>query len=379
MNRNHILLYLDNFLYRTGKSITSVFSAVLLYRLGFDVAHILLFVGLKFGLMGLFSPLSPFLVSRIGFVPCHAIGSTSLIAGSLILLLGSHNATTFVLSFTLLAFAGGIIHPIGQIVKTTFIDEKKRGSVNANIMIIASLSIISASILMGVLLDNILALYLFVILVTSLSIIPHYFLVRKYKFSKTYKLTEPYKNLFSKSFSKYIPQMSLQAFPIIEGMIVALFIYILVGDITTVAYIVISATIIEILAIYLFGKMTDKSGQKTFLFATILRSTASLILAFINFTIWLVTFGKIWIVFTGRMHDTSVNVLVQKATAKTTDPIIFATSKEMVLCFTEFIALMVLSAIALLIQETTLLVIFVLSFVSMWFIYFRWTYTQRQK
>ncbi|MCL2228284.1 MAG: MFS transporter [Firmicutes bacterium] len=379
MNKNHALLYLHTFLMRTGKNVTSVFSAVLLYRLGFDVSFILLFIGLMFGLMGLLSPLSPFLVSRIGFVWSHAIGNASLAVGSLLLLLGDFSAVTFVLSFIFLALAGGINHPIGHMVKATFIDDKTRGRTNAKIMIVSSLSIIPASLLVGLLMDYAFALYIFMIVILLATIVPIYFLMRKQEPTRKYKLREPYKNFFDKSFSRYIPQMSLQAFPIIEGAIIALFIYLLVGDIATVAYIVIAAAIVEIIAIYIFGRSKDKYGRKAFLFSTILRSTASLILAFVNFTIWLVTFGRIWLVFTARIHDTSVNVLVQKATTESTDPIIFTTSKEMVLCFTEFLALMMLSVLALFIHETALVVIFVLSFISVWAIYFRWLYTARRK
>ena len=63
---NALAISAHNFFGTFGKSTVTIFSAVLLYQIGFPMWEILLFFAVQFGVMGLFSPLSPVLVSRWG-------------------------------------------------------------------------------------------------------------------------------------------------------------------------------------------------------------------------------------------------------------------------------------------------------------------------
>ena len=372
-SRNHRLVYMYTFFYYLGRAVTSVFSAVLLYKMGFNFAQILLFIALKFGVMGLLSPFSPYLLSRIGIVKCFIIGNLSLIIGSLLLLVNTGNAPSyFLLTFIFLSINGAIIHPVGHMIPALYVDSEKRGKINGIITIIKGLTIIISTAIVGLFLHNNIILYTFIISTLLISLIPIKVLFKNENYERKYSLKEPFKNIVNSSFRQYIPTFSTHSLPIIEGTVLSLYIYVLVGDIRVFASIIIVASIIEIIAIYFFGKITDKSSKKIFSTATSLRSLASLSLIFLTFTTLLLFIVQAFNKLTDKLHSNVFGVLTQRVTKEHSDPIIFTTSKEMVLCFTEFIILMLFSLTALFINEKIFIVIFSSTFISVWIMYLKW-------
>ena len=373
ISKNHILVYMYTFFYYLAKTVTSVFSAVLLYKMGFNFAQILLFIALMFGFMGLLSPLSPYLFSRIGVVKSSIISNLALILGSFLLLVNTKNASAyFLLTFIFLSLNGAIIHPIGHMIPALYVDSAKRGKINGIITIIKSLAVIISTALVSIYLHNNVILYTFIIVTLLLSLVPLKILFKNESYDRKYSLKEPFKNMFSSSFREYIPTFANQSFPIIEGTVLSLYIYVLVGDIKVFASIIIVASIVEIISIYVFGKITDKSSDRVFLTATSLRSLSSISMISLTFTPLLLFIVQSFYKLIDKLHTNIFSVLTQRVTKEHQDPIIFTTSKEMVLCFTEFIVLLLFSLTAIFIKEQIFVVIFLSSFMAVWVMYLKW-------
>jgi len=341
--------------------------------MGFDFAQIILFFGLKFGTMGLLSPFSPYSVSRIGIVKSNAISIISLIVGSLLLIMNQDNVSNyFLLTFIFFSIAGAINNPIEHMISALYINPEQRGKINGIVTIIQRATAIISIAIVGLFLNNAIILYIFIITTLFISLIPYKILVKNEKHERKYSIKEPFKHIFSSSFRQYIPTFSMQSFPIIERSLIALFVYVLVGDIIVLSSIIIVASVIEMIIIYVFGKVTDRSSKKTFFVATSLRSLVSLSLIFLNFTTFLLYIMQTFFKITNKVHQNVFGVLTQRATKEQVDPIIFTTSKEMVLCFTEFIILMLFSFTALFIEDRIFVVIFLSSCISVWIMYFKW-------
>lgn len=372
--RNYAALYSYNFFDTFAKSVFSIFSAVFLYQAGLSIAEIFVFFAVQFGLMGLFSPLSPLLVARLGLAGALALGNACYLAGSILLIapeLGG-SASICIAAF-FFALQGGIIHPTITATVAAYVADKNKGKVNSLITVLRAIAAMLAAALTGALLagDHRLLLMNLIFAALALSLLPYFFLLDRRELQASGGFAESFRFLASPDFRENLIPFSIQSFLIIERIFIPFFIFLFVGDLETMALLVAGAIVLELGATLFFGRAIDQFGRRSFLGATVLKSASSLLfLFFLNGPVW-AFFSQTYAKITENIFSTSFNTQLQKK-ARRSDPILFATAKEMSLCFTEFFVLLALAGCAVALQEKTFLLVFASSFVAIWVLYRFW-------
>lgn len=130
--KEYIYLYLSEFSFRFGNALIDIFGTVMLYKSGIPLYLILLIYGIRFGIMGLFSPLYIKIASRYGVVFCRLLANICRIVSSYMLITNDYNLIIFTITMGL---AGALSNPIGNAMSARYIDEKNRGKYNSLRMI----------------------------------------------------------------------------------------------------------------------------------------------------------------------------------------------------------------------------------------------------
>ena len=73
--KEYIYLYLSKFCYSLANSFIDIFGVVMLYKNGMPLHQILLLYGIRFGIMGILSPLFITISSRFGIAMCSLIAN----------------------------------------------------------------------------------------------------------------------------------------------------------------------------------------------------------------------------------------------------------------------------------------------------------------
>ncbi len=84
-------LYLTDFSFGFGNALIDIFGTVMLYKNGIPIYLILLIYGLRFGIMGLFSPLYIKIASRYGVTFCGFLANMCRIISSYMLIMNNYN------------------------------------------------------------------------------------------------------------------------------------------------------------------------------------------------------------------------------------------------------------------------------------------------
>ena len=374
-NKNYSAIYFHNFFDTLGKSMLEFLSAIILYQLGMPIHFILLFFALKFGFMGMLSPLSLVLTSKIGLNKTILTSSFFYIIGAILLILGNYNNPILLFSsFLFFALKGAIYHPLSNGIISMYVESNQMGKFNSLNTIIKFIGIFISVGIGSLLLIKGLKIYIIFMISFFLiiSLLTYVFFLEKKKINGKHSFKTIYSYLFSKDFKENIIPFSSQSFLIIERVLLPLFIFIYFGDLKTTAIIILVSIFVEMIILYFFGKHIDSFSKKSFCEASWLRSFSPIIflVSYLNYKI--VYFGQIYNRIVENIFETSFNTKLQGKAKKIIDPILFTTSKEMALCFAELIFLLILFAISILIKEKIFTLIFLGSFISVWIIYKYW-------
>lgn len=374
-NKNYTAIYLHNFFASFFSSVTSIFWIVLLYKMWFPLWLILLFYAFQFLFMWLLSPLSPILSSKIWIANSVLISNFFRIIWTWFLLLVSDFTSIYLfLIFIFFSIHGAIYHPLINWVNSNYVDDNHKWRFNTMNIIFKSISTILATFISWYFIAEWydLSLFIITIFMSFFSYLPYFLILEKSEIKHNHKFLDVFKYLFSPNFKPNLVPFSFQIFFIVERIFIPLFIYIAIPDFKIVSYIIWFATFIEFLLLFSFWKSIDKFTHKSFFTATLLKSINSLFFLIQNFHFWLIFLNQLYSKITENMYESSFWTLIQKKAKKEFDPFLFTTAKEMILCFTEFIILVIMSFFAYFIWNNIFIVIFSSSFLALWITYKTW-------
>lgn len=257
----YIFLYLSKFCYAFADSFVEIFGAVMLYKNGMAVPMILLVYGLRFGMMGICSPLFLKISHRFGIASCALIANCLRIVGTFMLLNGNiNNLLVFILVMSL---PGALSNPIEDAISSRYVETKHRGRYNSirNVTKILGQFLASIMVTWGVMTNN----NSLLILVVSI------FFLLDYLFTALidYKPKAPTKSVL-KSTMQYIIKRksklkniySLRTAHIIERQFTPLYVFLALQDFVAFSTVISISLLLQILTVILTGRFTDKNIKK---------------------------------------------------------------------------------------------------------------------
>lgn len=359
----YIFLYLSKFFFGFADSFIEIFGAVMLFKNGMTVSMILLVYGLRFGIMGLCSPLFLKISHKYGVASCALISNILRIIGTFMILYGQyHNLTLFILVMSL---PGAIANPIEDAISSKYVETKHRGRYNSirNIAKILGQFLASVVVAWGVMTEN------NVLLVLIVSI----FFLLDYLFTALvdYKPELPSENVLKKTIQYIIKKKSdlkvvysLRTAHIIERQFTPLYLYLALQNFVAFSTIISISLLIQIVTVLIAGRFTDKNIKKTNNVVAVIKIIITSMYLLIKNT-FVISINKAVSDNFEKVYETSIQTSIQNLIKKEEeDDAVLSTVGQMSLCFTEIITFLTLSVLSLYIQEKVFYVLFVLSIVS---------------
>lgn len=360
-------MYLSKLSYSLGKALLEGFGTVMLYKNGIPIWLILLIYGIRFGIMGLTTPLFISISSRFGIAKCILISNVFSILSSFMILEGT-NLYNNIIIFILVMGLNGLSNPSSDALSSKYVETKHRGRYNSllNISNLLGTALSSCFVAWGVITDNNMILFSFI----TFFFLLQYIFIKQIDYkpenkSNAFKATMKY---ILKSKSKYKAIYALRTNHILERLFVSLYLYIMIEDFKLFSSITIISLLLQVLTIILIGKYSDKNIKKSNDLVTIIKTIIT--------GIFLITKNKIIIAINKTLNDnfqkvyeTSTQTSIQNIIKESKeDNELLSSVGQMSLCFTEIVVFGILALISKFVGENIFIIIFILSIVSSIFI-----------
>lgn len=361
--KEYLYLHLSKLCYSIANSFIDIFGVVTLYKNGMPLPLILFIYGIRFGLMGILSPLFISISSKFGIAFCSFFANILRIISSYMILNGSYNNILFFIFA--MSVPGALSNPIEDAVSNRYVDTTYRGRYNSIRTISKTVGAAIASCLIGyeILSNN----------NTLLFIVIAVFFILDSVFIKfvDYKPIKNGKNVFketlnyiikSKSNYKYI--YCMRTSHIIERLFVPLYIFIVLEDFKAFTVVITVSLTVQILTVLITGKLLDKNIVKSNKLISFIKVIITSLYLF-PISKWVVSATKIVNDNFEKMYETSFNTSVQNIIkVSKEDYTLLSTVGQMSLCFTEIIVFSLLSIASIFIHEKVFIIIFILSILS---------------
>lgn len=356
-------LYLTKFFYSFANSFIDIFGVVMLYQNGMPLYQILFIYGLRFGIMGLCSPLFLKIASKHGVASCALLANILRIAGVYMIQHGAQN-NLFLFIFVM-SLPGALSNPIADAVSSEYVENKHRGRYNSmrNIARICGQALASMFVTWGVLTNNDTLLLLMIAIFFLLDYLCTAVVDYKPQITNQHIFKETIKYVF-KHLDNYELVFALRTNHIIERLFVPLYLYLVLQDFVAFSTVVVISLIFQIVTVVLIGKMTDKNTQKTNNFVTAIKMfiTSIFLLAKNKITI---SCNKMLSDNFEKVYETTLQTFLQnEIKSSKVDNSLLSTVGQMSLCFTEVFVFLGLSAVSYWIDVNVFYVIFMLSIFS---------------
>ena len=123
-------MYLSKLSYSLGKALLEGFGTVMLYKNGIPIWLILLIYGMRFGIMGITTPLFISISSRFGIAKCILISNVFSILSSFMILEGT-NLYNNIIIFILVMGLNGLSNPSSDALSSRYVDPEHSGRYNS--------------------------------------------------------------------------------------------------------------------------------------------------------------------------------------------------------------------------------------------------------
>lgn len=196
-HREYKYIYLSTFFYSFANALIELFGVIMLYKGGMQIYKILFIYGLRFGIMGAFTPLFLKVSSKVGMATCYLLANILRIIGSYMLLFNDTNNLLIFIFIFVISISGSLSNPIADAMSNKYVESRHRGKFNSVITISKILGQTFASIVLTigiVTLNNILLL-----IVVAVFFLICYFFVLKID----YKPKVQDKSIFKKHYNLY--------------------------------------------------------------------------------------------------------------------------------------------------------------------------------
>ena len=352
-------MYLSKLSYSLGKALLEGFGTVMLYKNGIPIWLILLIYGIRFGIMGITTPLFISISSRLGIAKCILISNIFSIISSFMILEGT-NLYNNIIVFILVMGLNGLSNPSSDALSSRYVETEHRGRYNSliNISNLLGTALSSCFVAWGVITDNNMILFVFI----AFFFLLQYIFIKQIDYkpenkSNAFKATMKY---ILKTKSRYKVIYALRTNLILERLFVSLYLYIMIEDFKLFSSITIISMFLQALTIILIGKYSDKNIRKSNNLVTVIKSIIT--------GIFLITKNKVVIAINKTLNDnfqkvyeTSTQTSIQNIIKESKeDNELLSSVGQMTLCFTEIIIFGTLALISKFIEEK----IFILSILS---------------
>ena len=361
--KEYIFLYLSKFCYALANSFIDIFGVVMLYKNGMPLHQILFIYGIRFGVMGILSPLFITISSRFGIAMCSLIANILRIISSYIILNGNYsNLLFFIFAMSL---PGALSNPIEDAVSSRYVNTEYRGRYNSikNISRIVGQTIASCLVGYGVITQNNHLLFIIISI----------FYIFDYMFTKLidYKPQKSNKNIFKetlkyivKSKSNYKIIYSLRTSHIIERLFVPLYIFLILKDFKAFTVVITISLALQILTVFIIGKYTDKNIIKSNTIVSLIKTITTSLYLFFNNKL-LLSINKTISDNFEKVYETTIQTSIQNIIKDSNEDYnLLSTVGQMSLCFTEIIIFSLLAFFSLFLDTKVFIIIFLLSIIS---------------
>ena len=356
-------MYLSTISYSFANTLIGTFGTVMLYKNGIPIWLILLIYGIRFGIMGITTPLFISISSRLGIAKCILISNIFSIISSFMILEGT-NLYNNIIIFILVMGLNGLSNPSSDALSSRYVETQHRGRYNSliNISNLLGTALSSCFVAWGVITDNNMILFAFI----TFFFLLQYIFIKQIDYkpenkSNAFKATMKY---ILKTKSRYKVIYALRTNLILERLFVSLYLYIMIEDFKLFSSITIISMFLQVLTIILIGKYSDKNIKKSNDLVTFIKTIIT--------GIFLITKNKIVIAINKTLNDnfqkvyeTSTQTSIQNIIKESKeDNELLSAVGQMTLCFTEIIIFGILALISKFIKEKIFIIIFILSILS---------------
>lgn len=356
-------MYLSIFFYNFANALSETFGTVMLYKAGLPIYMILLIYGVRFLITGLITPFFITISNKVGIAKCILISNVFSIINSYFMLY-SDNLYSNMIIFMFAMGCMGLSNPSSDALSSRYVENKHRGRFNSfyNISKILGTVLASCLVAWGVISDNGLILFIFIIIFFLLQYIA--ILKIDYKPEKKINTLKASIKYLIKSKNKYKVIYAFRANHIIERLFVPMYLYIILQDFKAFSTIIIMSLLFQIITITLIGKYADKNLRKANNFTSLIKVIITSIYLFAKNKIC-ISFNKTISDNLEKVYETSIQTSIQNIIKNSKeDNELLASVGQMSLCFTEVIVLGIFSLIAKWIGINIFYIIFLLSIIS---------------
>jgi len=356
-------MYLSSLSYSLGKALIESFGTVMLYKNGIPIWLILLIYGIRFGIMGLITPLFISISSRFGIAKCILISNIFSILSSFMILEGT-NLYSNIIMFILVMGLGGLSNPSTDALSIKYVETKHRGRCNSllNISNILGTALSSCLVAWGVITNNNMILFAFI----AFFFLLQYVFIKQIDYKPESK-NNPFKATMKyilKSKSRYKAIYALRTNHIIERLFVPLYLYIVIADFKLFSSITIISLLLQVLTITLIGKYSDKNIAKSNNLVSVIKALITAIFLFAKNKVT-ISLNKTLNDNFQKVYETSTQTSIQNIIKESKeDNELLSAVGQMTLCFTEIIIFGILTLLSRFIGEKIFIVIFILSIIS---------------
>ena len=361
--KEYITMYIMRFAYEFANSLIQIFGAVILYKNGLKIPTILLIYALRFGIMGMLTPLCIKVSSKMGVAFCALTANIFRIISAYILLF--HSSINIALFIIVMGIPGALGNPIGNALSSKYIPKEIRGKYNSirGILQVLGMASASAVIAFGITNNNSILAFKLIIIFFLIDYLCVQFI--------DYTPKTEHKGIFKKSF-KYVLKnksnlktiSSIKAFHIIERTFVPLYLYMILEDFVLFSTVIIVSILIESIPIFITGILTDKSIKKTNNIVSVLKMLISAIFIFFKNKIIISINNTLYGVLE-KVYTANFNTILHNGMTESKEEDVFISSiSEMWLCFAELIALLLMAAISMYLGKQIFIVMFVCSIIA---------------
>jgi len=362
-HKEYKYLYLSTFFFSFANALIELFGVVMLYKGGMPIYKILFIYGIRFGLMGLCTPLFLKVSSKIGMAKCYLSANILRIIGSYMLLY--NNVNNLLVFVVVMSISGSLSNPMADAFSNKYVESIHRGKFNSviNISKILGQALATMVLTFGIVTENNLVLFAIV----SMAFLAVYIFVLKID----YKPKVENKNIFKETIkyiftrkSKFKTIYSLRTNHIIERFFVPLYLYIVLQDFVSFSTVVTISLLLQLITVLIVGKLTDKNIVFANNILTFFKVCITSIYLFVTNSL-IISINKTISDNFEKAYETSVqssiqNLMKQENKERET----LAAVGQMSLCFTEIIVFFELGFVSMYINEKVFYIMFVLSIIS---------------
>lgn len=362
-HKEYKYLYLSTFFFAFANALIELFGIVMLYKGGMPIYKILFIYGIRFGIMGLCTPLFLKVSSKIGMAKCYLLANILRIIGSYMLLY--NNVNNLIIFVVVMSISGSLSNPMADAFSNKYVESNHRGKFNSGI----NISKILGQALATILLTFALVTQNNLILLTIVTIA--FLLVYIFVLKIDYKPKVESKNIFKETIkyiifkqSKFKTIYSLRTNHIIERLFVPLYLYIVLQDFVSFSTVITISLFLQLITVLIVGKITDKNTTFANNILTFIKVGITSVYLFVTNSV-IISINKTVSDNFEKAYETLIQSSIQNIMKEyNEDRELLAAVGQMSLCFTEVIVFFVLGIISMYINEKVFYIIFILSIIS---------------